>query len=967
MIYRSPTVRLGRLVGLPGAASISDEDWRSTHTYVVGSSGTGKTKLLENICWQLILGEYPNGPGMLLLDPHGTLYEDLAKTLASLPAIKRPVLFVDPSRDDFVVPYNILRWRVDDRGRPGEPSVVARKVLNALTYVWGDDGSQHMPRFTRIAHNLLTTLYIKGQTAPDAYHYLHAFNRELMQRLTQDIEQPTVAAHWQMLGESRQREFLEQIESTLNRFEPLVANPRLARMLGQPDRSIDFRRALDEGWIILCNLSAIGDQFSDEDMHLLGTLFLADLWASAKSRGKASGADIDRQRPFHVVIDEIQNFVTPTIAKNLDQARGFGLRMTLAHQFPSQLTDDPRTKEHGQLLLKSILTNCRNKIVFGGIGHDDDLAPLAEVLYRGVLDIDEVKHTLYGTKVLGQCVEYEKAYAHGSVSTTGGARGTGASGSSGRGTSSGKVPTESFDADGNTIGTTYATPQMEQFNSQFGTSNFDSTNWAEADSESEMDVPMLKAVFGKEISTVQFRDLAEQRYRVMSTLFDQQQRQCVVRLLGMREPVSVFTPFVPDAIASIQTMDRYIAKSYQNWPELVMTPEEASRRLEERRNYIEHGMQQEELTDLQPDSFLAPPLQHDIMESAIHMTYPARTTKPIKLGEKNEVLITPRDLAILEELFTDRLLTVEQAGRLYWAHSKTSTKMADKRLRLLHTKAKVLSQTKQEDGGGATRTYYTFRHKDRHAFELLKEQGRLSLFDAKEWGTYRKRFQFGRQPKFEHDGGAVEIKSYLLPAINALEGRRVVQYAGYGEDYKFNLAKRSRSGRIKQIPDSFFTVQNEPATGAGKQFYYCYVEYERKSKHRGLDDLMEKAEGYFGHYRSGNFWRWATSEERSPSVAERKRYPFRALFVMESEPRIMNFFDRFPKSLRHVTMLWFTTLDQLKNNPLGEIWRVPRDFYDARRRPKVMRQQRLLYDEPALPAESSTGAEVPAVVELVNQ
>jgi hypothetical protein len=65
----------------------------------------------------------------------------------------------------------------------------------------------------------------------------------------------------------------------------------------------------------------------DEHANTFATLLLTDLWSAAKSRGKKEGGE---PRPFCVYIDECQNCVTPTIAKNLDQARGFGLRPTLA-------------------------------------------------------------------------------------------------------------------------------------------------------------------------------------------------------------------------------------------------------------------------------------------------------------------------------------------------------------------------------------------------------------------------------------------------------------------------------------------------------------------------------------------------------------------------------------------------------------------------------------------------------------
>jgi hypothetical protein len=71
-----------------------------------------------------------------------------------------------------------------------------------------------------------------------------------------------------------------------------------------------------------------------------------------------------RPPPFYLYIDEFQRFVTPTIAENLDEARGFGfgLHLTLAHQYPSQLIEASR--DYGQRLYESVMENARSKVVF---------------------------------------------------------------------------------------------------------------------------------------------------------------------------------------------------------------------------------------------------------------------------------------------------------------------------------------------------------------------------------------------------------------------------------------------------------------------------------------------------------------------------------------------------------------------------------------------------------------------------
>jgi len=84
------------------------------------------------------------------------------------------------------------------------------------------------------------------------------------------------------------------------------------------------------------------------------------------------------------------------VTDNLDEARGFGLHLTMAHQFPNQLLD---RGENGKRVYNSIMENASSKVVFR-LSHEDNLRVMAQWLFMGVMDPDEVKHELYSTKVM---------------------------------------------------------------------------------------------------------------------------------------------------------------------------------------------------------------------------------------------------------------------------------------------------------------------------------------------------------------------------------------------------------------------------------------------------------------------------------------------------------------------------------------------------------------------------------------
>jgi hypothetical protein len=81
---------------------------------VTGSTGSGKSKFLEHLIRQDIVNWRKSECGLLLLDPHGAIYDGLMHWLprtSYISARPRPVIPIDLRRDDWVVAYNLLRQR----------------------------------------------------------------------------------------------------------------------------------------------------------------------------------------------------------------------------------------------------------------------------------------------------------------------------------------------------------------------------------------------------------------------------------------------------------------------------------------------------------------------------------------------------------------------------------------------------------------------------------------------------------------------------------------------------------------------------------------------------------------------------------------------------------------------------------------------------------------------------------------
>src|SRR4029077_6926488 len=83
---------------------------------------------------------------------------------------------------------------------------------------------------------------------------------------------------------------------------------------------------------------------------------------------------------------------------------------------------------------------------------------------------------------------------------------------------------------------------------------------------SQAEVPFLRPVMGKELSSVQFRPLEVQLFRAMAVLHDQKQRHGVARLVGMRIPLTLVTPTVEKTPADAKMAQSFLTRLYKKLP-----------------------------------------------------------------------------------------------------------------------------------------------------------------------------------------------------------------------------------------------------------------------------------------------------------------------------------------------------------------------------------------------------------------
>lgn len=141
-----------------------------------------------------------------------------------------------------------------------------------------------------------------------------------------------------------------------NKVGSFLADPKLRRILTRADGTVRLRSVMDEGRVLLVNLSQ--GKIGADSSSLLGGLLVTALGSAAFSRAYLREA---KRRPFYIYVDEFQSFTTLALANMLSELRKFRVGMVLAHQYLGQL--DPAIRD-------AVLGNAGTLVSFR-LGADD--------------------------------------------------------------------------------------------------------------------------------------------------------------------------------------------------------------------------------------------------------------------------------------------------------------------------------------------------------------------------------------------------------------------------------------------------------------------------------------------------------------------------------------------------------------------------------------------------------------------
>lgn len=315
---------------------------RRRHLYVVGKSGSGKSKMLE----LLIKEDLENGKGVGVLDPHGDLVDNVMQYVPKHRL--KDVIYFDPSDTDFPISFNPME-NVDEAYKM-QVTIGFIQIFKKLFGSNWTDRLEHVLRYT-----VLALLDSPNTTVLSILKMLT--DKNYRQNIVSRIKDNVVKNFWvsEFAGWSEKFD-AEAITPLLNKVGQFVATNMIRNIIGQPQNKFDIRKVMDGEKILFMKVSK--GLLGEENSSLLGAMIITKLYQAAMSR-----ADIkeDERKDFYFYVDEFQNFATDTFAEILSEARKYRLNLTLAHQYMGQLSD---------VVKKTVFGNVGSLVSFR-VGADD--------------------------------------------------------------------------------------------------------------------------------------------------------------------------------------------------------------------------------------------------------------------------------------------------------------------------------------------------------------------------------------------------------------------------------------------------------------------------------------------------------------------------------------------------------------------------------------------------------------------
>ena len=383
--------------GLP--ISVGDR-YRDEHTYVMGATGTGKTRFLASV----LLQDISFGRPISVLDPIGHLYHyalDYAALCRDDLEHRNRFKLIDEVMERFLFlnvtdPTNPLRI---NPLAPSPSETVEGQVddlMKAFDRLFGD-----LTETRRLRGMVRSTLWLVAElnrrqpaqpALPEGFAYplnlrfvvyLLRSKPDVRRAYVQAMETPIpdapewyVKQHLEYLLEHPQ---LHEISESSMNILGFLADSLVQNFFGTQQSTLDIKGVLDDRRNLFCFLPT---GLTLSGAHVVGTFLTTKFARAVRRRTREQFSNVHT-----LMLDEFHHFCDRAFAEDSAQLRNLGLRLICAHQTMSQPT------VHGiesQTLFNTIQANSALKVLFRLDRSDAEV--LSEKIFR--LNLDELKRVV---------------------------------------------------------------------------------------------------------------------------------------------------------------------------------------------------------------------------------------------------------------------------------------------------------------------------------------------------------------------------------------------------------------------------------------------------------------------------------------------------------------------------------------------------------------------------------------------
>lgn len=303
---------------------------RRKHMYAIGKTGAGKSTLIANMA----IDDIRKDRGIGIIDPHG----DLCETILDFIPKRRinDVVYLEPF--DLERPFSLNVLEIKDKQHR---DLVSSGIVSIFNKIYQDSWG---PRLEYILRNvILTLLEVQGSTLADVLPLLadETYRRNMVAK----IQDPVIKAFWEkefaQMPDKLKAEAISPIQNKVGQF---ISSKMVRNIVGHAKSTIDLENIMDEGKILLLNLSQ--GKLGEDNAALLGAMIITRIQLAAMNR---SFVKEEERKDFFLYVDEFQNFATTSFTKILSEARKYRLSLTLANQYMGQLEEEVQQSIFGNV------------------------------------------------------------------------------------------------------------------------------------------------------------------------------------------------------------------------------------------------------------------------------------------------------------------------------------------------------------------------------------------------------------------------------------------------------------------------------------------------------------------------------------------------------------------------------------------------------------------------------------------